>query len=87
MSLKYFSSGSVPDQTGRVARAAFPKGNIYLKLRDEFGTIYDDADFETFFSMRGRPAESPVRLALIVVFQFLEGLSDRAAADAVRIRH
>lgn len=36
--------------------------------------------------MRGRPAESPVRLALIVVFQFLEGLSDRAAADAVRSR-
>jgi transposase len=36
--------------------------------------------------MQGAPAESPGRLAMITIFQFAEGLSDRAAADAVRSR-
>ena len=35
---------------------------------------------------RGRPAETPWRLALVTVLQFAEGLSDRQAADAVRGR-
>jgi plasmid stabilization system protein ParE len=34
----------------------------------------------------GQPAESPVRLALATILQFIEGFSDRAAADAVRSR-
>lgn len=36
--------------------------------------------------MNGQPAEAPWRLALVTVFQFIERLSDRAAADAVRSR-
>ena len=31
----------VPEETIRVARAAFPKGNLYMTLRDEIGTLYD----------------------------------------------
>jgi transposase len=42
--------------------------------------------FATLFPGRGRPAEAPWRLALVTVLQFAEGLSDRAAADAVRSR-
>jgi transposase len=38
------------------------------------------------FAVRGRPAVSPARLALVLVLQFAEGLSDRQAADAVRGR-
>ena len=34
----------VPEDTARVARAAFPDGNPYLQLRDELGTIFHDAD-------------------------------------------
>jgi hypothetical protein len=26
----------------RVAHAAFPRGNIDMRMRDELGTIYDD---------------------------------------------
>jgi transposase len=69
-----------------VARAAFPKGHPYLTLRDELETIYADSDFEDLFPQRGQPAESPGRLALIVVLQCAENLSDRQAADAVRRR-
>jgi len=76
----------VPEDTARVARAAFPKGNMYMKMRDELGTIYQDQHFASLFPTRGQPAEAPWRLALVCVFQFIEGLSDRQAADAVRSR-
>lgn len=86
MSLKPQSIGPVPEETARIARAAYPKGNIYLKLRDVLGTIYEDEQFADLFPQRGQPAEAPWRLALVCVMQFLEGLSDRQAADAVRGR-
>src|SRR5262245_17662564 len=86
MSLRPQPGGPVPEATARVARAAFPKGNAYLRLRDELGAIYEDAAFAALFAMRGRPAEAPWRLALVSVLQFAEDLSDRAAADAVRSR-
>jgi transposase len=76
----------IPEETRRVAQAAFPRGNVYIRLRDELGTIYEDHLFATLFSARGQPAESPWRLALTTVMQFAEGLSDRQAADAVRSR-
>jgi transposase len=76
----------VPEATVRVARAAFPKGNLYLQLRDELGTLYDDTTFSGLYSKRGQPAEPPWRLALITVMQYVENLSDRQAAEAVRAR-
>ena len=76
----------VPEDTARVARAAFPKGNIYVKIRDTLGSIYVDEDFKDLFSVKGQPAQSPWRLALICVMQYMENLSDRQAADAVRGR-
>jgi transposase len=78
--------GPVPEETARVARAAFPKGNVYMRLRDELGTVYEDAAFAALFPRRGQPAEAPWRLALVSVLQFAEGLPDRQAADAVRGR-
>jgi hypothetical protein len=49
-------------------------------------TIFADADFVALFPVRGQPAEAPWRLALVTVLQFVENLSDRRAADAVRAR-
>lgn len=86
MSLKPTAVGSVPEMTAYVARAAFPAGNPYLAVRDALGTFYNDERFASLFPERGRPAETPWRLALVTVFQFAEGLSDRQAADAVRGR-
>ena len=86
MSLHPNPVAPVPEETVRVARAAFPHGNVYLQLRDVLGPIYDDASFAPLFAVRGRPAETPWRLALITVLQFAEGLSDRQAAEAVRAR-
>ena len=86
MSLKPQAVCPVPPETARVARAAYPKGNIYMKMRDVLGSIYTDEDFQDLFPKDGQPAEAPWRLALITVMQFVENLPDRQAADAVRGR-
>ncbi len=76
----------VPDETVRIARAAVPKGNVYVQMRDVLGSIYTDEQFADLFAVRGRPVVPPWRLALVTVMQFAEGLSDRQAAEAVRVR-
>ena len=86
MSLQLHPIGPIPEETERVARSAFPKSNIYLRLRDELGAIYDDQTFASLYPSRGQSAFSPWRLAMITVMQFAENLSDRQAADAVRGR-
>lgn len=77
---------AVPEATARVARAAFPRGNPYLRLREAFPTLFTDAQFKSLFPAVGQPAEAPWRLALVTLLQFAEGLSDRQAAEAVRGR-
>lgn len=86
MSLRPGPVPPVPDETARVARAAFLGGNPHVRMRDELDSVFEDAQFGVLFPTRGRPAEAPWRLALVTVFQFAEGLSDRQAADAVRGR-
>ena len=76
----------VPDETARVAHAAFPKGSVYMRMRDSLGMIYDDPTFASLFPPQGQPAESPLRLALTLVMQFAENLTDAQAADGVRGR-
>lgn len=86
MSLQPTPVGPIPEDTIRIAQAAFPKGNAVMRLRDEFGSFYQDEDFQTLFSKWGQPGLSPWRLALITVLQFMDHLSDRQAAEHVRAR-
>ena len=86
MSLRPQPLEPVPEDTARVARAAFPKGNPYLPLRDQLGTIFQDEDFAALFPVCGQPGLSPWRLALVTLMQFRENLADRQAAEAVRAR-
>jgi transposase len=86
MSLRILPIPAVPEETARVVHACFPHGTLVVQLRDALGTFYSDEDFADLFPARGQPAEAPWRLALVTVLQFVEGLSDRQAADAVRSR-
>lgn len=86
MSLHPQEPPSVPDDTRRVAHAAFPNGTLCLHIAEALGPIYHDSQFAALFPRRGQPAEAPGLLALVTVLQFIEGLSDRQAADAVRGR-
>jgi transposase len=49
MSLKPMPIPPVPPETARVERAAFRKGNLSLKLRDELDTLVQDSDFVPLF--------------------------------------
>jgi len=86
MSLHPEDPASLPEETRRVARAAFPKGSLCLDIADALGPIYQDSQFAGLFPQLGQPAAAPAMLALTTVLQYLEGLSDRQAADAVRGR-
>jgi transposase len=85
MTLRPQSLPPVPEATAAAVQAAFPKGNLCVALRTEFGALYDDQLFADLQPPAGRPAEvAPWRLALVVVMQYIEGLTDRQAAHAVR---
>ena len=86
MSLHPRRPDPIPDDTAYIARAAFPAGNLYLRMRDALDVLVQDEDLGRLFPVHGQPAEAPWRLALVTLFQFAEGLSDRQAADAVRGR-
>jgi transposase len=86
MSLHPHVIAPVPEETARVARAAFPKGHPYLTFRDSLGTIFQDEDFVALFPAWGQPGLPPWRLALVTIMQFRENLADRQAAEAVRAR-
>ncbi len=87
MSLQAKTDWSIPTTTAEIARAAFPKGNVYMKIRDHLGHFYQDEAFESLFRQDcGQNAYSPGQLALVSIMQFSEGLTDRQAADAVRGR-
>ena len=74
----------VPNQTTLVARTIFSHGNPVMRLCDDLHMVVEDRDFADLFPTRGQPAEAPVRLALATLLQFMEGLTDRQNADAVR---
>ena len=76
----------IPQPTVEVARAAFPKSNPYMRMRDELGPISTNPEFAHLFPKDGQPAQAPAHLALVSVMQFAEGLSDQQTADAVRAR-
>lgn len=79
-------SNEIPELTRLVAQAALPDGNVFMKMRDELGPIFDDEAFAELYPSIGQPGESPGRLALVTVMQYVENLTDRQAADAVRDR-
>ena len=76
MSLHPQEPPSVPDDTRRVAQAAFPNGTLCLHIAEALGPLYHDSQFAALFPRRGQPAEAPGLLALVTVLQFVEGLSD-----------
>ena len=45
MSLRPEVSPTIPEETVRVARASFPKGSRYTRLRDELGAVFDAVRF------------------------------------------
>lgn len=81
-----FGEYPIPDDTFHLAHAIYPGGNRLMQIRDQFGMLFDNQQFHMLFSHTGQPAVAPARLALVTILQFMDDLSDRQAADAVRMR-
>lgn len=86
MSMYPHSIAPIPAETARLAWKVNPKGTLIMRVRDRLGSLYQDEDFDHVYPATGQPAYEPWRLALILVFEYVEGLTDRQAAEAVRNR-
>ncbi|MFD4947649.1 transposase [Streptomyces sp. NPDC058409] len=86
MSLRPRSGEQVPSLTAQIARASNPAGTTAMWVRDRLDGLWCDEDFASWYPRDGRPGLSPAQLATVCVLQFLPGLSDRQAAEAVRCR-
>jgi transposase len=86
MSIRPRLGAEVPELTARMARASNPAGTTAMWVRDRLDGLWDDVDFAGWYPRDGRPGISPAQLATVSVLQFLLGLSDRDAAEAVRCR-
>jgi hypothetical protein len=73
----------VAEQTKVVARAAFSKGTLAMRVHDEVPGLCADDQVTSACGVRGKPGISPAQVALVTVVQFAETLTDRQAADAV----
>jgi transposase len=86
MSYQNEAISAIPDETARIAHAAFPKGNPYMDMRDELGVLFADVDFRAMYSRLGQPGLPAWQLVMVTIMQYSEALSDRQTADAVRGR-
>ena len=86
MALYQTHSFEIPEETRRVALAAFPKGNVYLTMHHKLGPLFTEVDFTGLFDWRGQEGVCPALLSMVTLLQFMEGLTDRQAAEALRGR-
>jgi transposase len=59
MSLRSSPDSAIPEDTLRVAHTAFPKGNVFMRMRDAFGPIYRDPQFAWLFCQYRTTSGSP----------------------------
>jgi transposase len=79
-----------PDSQVAAAVAVMYRGRrerpLPVLVRDKLGEWLADEQFAGAYGTRGKPGWPPSRLALVTVFQEVEDLADRQAAEAVRTR-
>jgi hypothetical protein len=71
----------LPTIGARWCEAALPEGSVYRFLARERGRLFPPELFADLFEPTGRRSVPPSILAVVMVLQRLEGLSDREAAD------
>jgi transposase len=59
MSLPRDHLSPIPPEIVRVAQAAFPGGNVSMRMREELGTLFDDEPFAAVYAREGQPALHP----------------------------
>jgi transposase len=86
MSLKTPIPSRIPAQTAGFVEPLLAKDSIYRFVGQEIDQIIGGEEFADVYAEEGCPGVNPVILALVTVFQFLEKLPDRRAAQMAVMR-
>jgi transposase len=76
----------IPKETVRAAQASFGRGNFYILVGDHLGGILEALERQPRLDGENLSEPEDVILPLITFFQFVEGLTDGQALEAVRTR-
>jgi IS5 family transposase len=87
MSLKWALSREVPSDTAAIGHVVLKADNVYRQIGDRFDELFPpESEFAFMYEVTGRGAISPLLAALVTVFQMMEKVADRAAAEFVASR-
>jgi len=87
MSLQWELGREVPDDTAAVGRVVLAEGNVYRQIGDRFDQLFpDESVFKPMYADTGRAAIAPLLLSLVTVFQMMDKVPDRTAAEMVGTR-
>jgi uncharacterized membrane protein len=76
----------IPAETAALGQKLLAPTNPYRVIGEHLADILDDAQFADLYDATGRAAISPSLLALVTLFQFMENIPDREAAEQVVVR-
>lgn len=86
MSLKDPFPSEVPAETAQLVEPLLPPDSVYRVVAECADDFLSDEDFVELYADEGRPGINPVILSLVTIFQFLEKLPDRVAAQMTVMR-
>ena len=86
MTLHIRDLAEMPAAIAAVGQTLLPESNPYRVIGDHLADVLDDAHFAALYETTGRAALSPSLLALVTLFQFMENIPDREAAEQVVVR-
>lgn len=86
MCLKVQEPWPMPAETARVGKALLEEASPYRLIGEQIFEKFHEQDYADLYSLEGKPGISPVILAFVTVFQFMEKLPDRQAAESLRMR-
>jgi len=86
MCLKIRPAWSMPAETKRIGQKLLKEKEVYRLIGDQLFERWHEEEYADLYSAEGKPGISPVILALVSVFQFMEKLADRQAVNALRMR-
>ncbi len=86
MTLHCRDLSAMPAAIAAVGAQVLAPTNRYRVIGDHLADLLDDAPFAALYDTRGRNALSPALRAMVTLFQFLEDIPDREAAEQVVVR-
>ena len=76
----------IPRETVRSAKAVFGPSNFYIQVGERLKVILEEIQLECFAEEARNSMAGGAVLPLVTFFEFVEGLTDSQAADALRTR-